>query len=87
MGDGRANILRNVDRRQQRPLLVARRTDAPLLARGRDEHLLPAFAATNPDEALMEIAAAEKCPNRPLNNRPPANENIGNHNAILAMNI
>ena len=42
MGDGRTNIVRHVDRRQQRPLLVARGTDAALLARERyEQHLLP----------------------------------------------
>ena len=53
MCDGRADFFGNVDRGQQRPLLVARGTRAALLAGEGDEHLVLAVGAADSREAFL----------------------------------
>ncbi len=50
---------------------MARRARRALLARKRDEHLVPAVGAADAGEALVQIAALEKRRHGPLDDRPP----------------
>lgn len=71
MGDGRAVIFGNMQRGQQRPLLVAGGTLASLLAGEGDEHLMLTVLAANSSEPFLQIAALEKGGHRLLYDRPP----------------
>ena len=59
MGDRSADFLGNVQRGQQRPLLVAGGARAALLAGESDEHLVLTVGAANSGEAFLQIAALE----------------------------
>ena len=69
MGDRRADFLGNVQRGQQRPLLVAGGARAALLAGESDEHLVLTVGAANSGEAFLQIAALEKGGHRLLDDR------------------
>ena len=71
MGDRRANLFRHVDRRQQGPFLVAGRAGAALLAGEGDEHLVVAVRAADAGEALLQVAALQKCLHRAFDDRAP----------------
>ena len=71
MGDRRADFLGNVQRGQQRPLLVAGGARAALLAGESDEHLVLTVGAANSGEAFLQIAALEKGGHRLLDDRSP----------------
>ena len=71
MRDGRADFLGDVQRCQQRPLLVAGGTSAALLAGEGDEHLVLAVGTTNSGEAFLQIAALEKSSHRLFDDGPP----------------
>jgi hypothetical protein len=59
MRNPRADVFGNVDRRDQCPLLVTGRTDAPLFTRKRNEKLVPAIRAANARKSLARIAALQ----------------------------
>jgi len=71
MSDRRANFFGDVQRGQQRPLLVAGGTSTALLAGEGDEHLMLAVGAANSGEAFLQIAALEKGRHRMFDDRPP----------------
>jgi len=71
VSDRRADIFSNMQRGQQRPLLVARGAGAALLAGEGNEHLVLAVGAANSGEALLQIAALQKGRHRLLDDRPP----------------
>jgi len=71
MCDGRADFFGNVDRGQQRALLVARGTRATLLAGEGHEHLMPTVGAANSIKPFLQIAALEKGCHRLFDDRPP----------------
>ena len=71
MGDGSTDFFGNVHRGQQRPLLVAGRASAALLAGEGDEHLVLAVGAANSRKPFLQTAALEKGGHRLLDDRPP----------------
>ena len=71
MGNRRADFPGNVQRGQQRPLLVAGGTRAALLAGEGDEHLMLTVGAANAGVAFLQIAALEKGGHRLLDRRSP----------------
>jgi len=58
MRDGKTDFFGNVDRGQQRPLLVAGWAGTTLLAGEGDEHLVLAVWAANASNTLLEIPCA-----------------------------
>jgi hypothetical protein len=56
----RAGVLGDVQRGQQRPLLVARGTGTPLLAGESHKHLVVAIGAANPRESVLQLPALVK---------------------------
>jgi|GEM_PF-4524618 len=71
MSDGRAHFLCDMQRGQQRPLLVAGGTRAALLAGEGDEHFVFAVGAANARKPLLQIAALQEGGHRLLDDRPP----------------
>jgi len=71
MSDGRADFFSHMQRGQQRPLLVAGRARAALLAGEADEHLMFAIGAANSGKAFLQFTALEKGSHRLLDDWPP----------------
>ena len=71
VSDRQADIFGNMQRGQQRPLLVAGRASATLLTGEGDEHLVLAIGAANSGKACLQIAALEKGCHRLLDDWPP----------------
>ena len=71
MCDGRADLVSNVERGQQRPLLVARGAGTALLAGEGDEHLVLAVRAANSSKPFLQIPTLKKGRHRLLDDRPP----------------
>ena len=71
MRHGRTNIFGHVQRGDERPLLVARRAGATLLAGEGHEHLVLAVAAADAGEAFVQVAALQKRGHAALDDRPP----------------
>ena len=75
--NGLADVLGDVEAEQDRPLLRATRADAPLLAGKGDEELVSAVRATDPGEAVLQVAALEELTDGPVKDRPPVAELAG----------